>query len=263
MMHDHDFELIAAIAEGALDPEEQAAAEDLLTSCLVCSTDLQLQLEALAFLRLAPPMMMTDLERASLHRSVTEKLAPAARSVPSQARIPWFQRLLPAMAAAAALVAVVGVGSMLINGSGGADIADETTAAATAGDGQSVEEELAQNSSAAAEGVAEPTTTIALAAPNNSNIREYGAISAAELADIARQLTTFPETDDQGDFSRESLQSLSFGPALFCTDAALDEGSISAIGRATVDGEDAEIYRIDEKVNVYSIADCSLLHRFD
>jgi len=151
---------------------------------------------------------------------------------------------------------------MLINGSGDADTAAGTTAAATAGGGQPVEEELAQDSSAA-EGVAEPTTTMALAAPNNSNIREYGAISAAELADIASQLTTFPETDDPGDYSRESLQSLSFGPALVCTDAAFDEGSISAIGRATVDGDDVEIYRIDEKVNVYSSADCSLLHRFD
>ncbi len=48
MTHEHDFDLIAAIAEGGLGPARAAAAEALLESCQDCRTDLQLQREALA-----------------------------------------------------------------------------------------------------------------------------------------------------------------------------------------------------------------------
>lgn len=49
------------------------------------------------------------------------------------------------------------------------------------------------------------------------------------------------------------------GPALVCAEAALGEGTITSVGRATLDGNEVEIYRIDDRVAVYSTADCSLL----
>ena len=267
MMHEHDSHLIAAIAVGDLGAEEQAAAEARLEGCPVCTTDLQLQTEALAFLRTSPPIMMTDLERVSLHRSVAENLPPVSSPAVGQTKMPWFQRLMPAMAAAAALVAVVGVGSILVSGSGDADMAAGTTAAATAGNAEMAPaaEELAEDAggTALADGGEETTTTISFAAPGLAGIQEYGDISATDLEDIATQLKTLEAADDQSAYSRESLQGLPIEPALVCDDQALGEGSIIAIGRARVDGEDVEIYRIDELVDVYSAADCILLDRFD
>ncbi|MDR9450029.1 MAG: hypothetical protein RI637_02320, partial [Acidimicrobiia bacterium] len=110
-MHEHDFELIAAVAEGALSPTEQAAAEATLASCQDCRSDLELQREALAFIRTARPVKMTDLERAMIHRTVLAAVGPTSSTSLSKPSVPWLQRLMPAMAAAAALLVVVGVGS--------------------------------------------------------------------------------------------------------------------------------------------------------
>ena len=262
MMHEHDFDLIASIAEGELGPEEQAAAESLLGACPACRADLQLQREALAFLQAAPPVMMTDIERAALHKSVAGNLPPARRPSPTKTTAPWFQRLMPAMAAAAALMVVVGVGSVLVTGSGD-DLAAESTAAATAVDRQQApaEEELAEDSAgnALADGEAETTTTLASAAPGVSGIQEYGIISPTDLEDIVTQLKTLGAVDDEIFYSRESLELPTLEPALVCAETALSEGTVTAVGRATLDGDDVEIYRIDDLVAVYSTADCSLI----
>ena len=262
MTHEHDFDLIASLAQGDLDPEEQVAAEALLATCPECRADLQLQREALAFLQAGPPVMLSDFERAALHKSVAGRLPPFRRPVPTSTTAPWFQRLIPAMAAAAALVVVVGVGSVLVTGSGD-DMAAEPTAAATAADSQrtATEEELAQDSAgnALADGEAETTTTLAAAAPGLSAIQEYGIISAADLEDIVTQLKTIVATDDEIFYSGESLQLPEAGLALVCAEAALGEGTVTSVGRATLDGNEVEIYRIDDRVVVYSTADCSLL----
>jgi hypothetical protein len=266
MMHEHDFDLIASIAEGELGPDEQAAAEALLVACPACRADLQLQRQALAFLQAAPPVLMTDIERAALHKSVAENLPPARRPSSTKTNAPWFQRLMPAMAAAAALIVVVGVGSVLVTGSGD-DMADEPTAAATAVDRQQVpaEEELGEDSggNALADGAAEPTTTLALAAPGVSGIQEYGIISLTDLEAIVMQLKALGAADDEIFYSRESLQVPTIEPALVCAETALSEGTVTTAGRATLDGDAVEIYRIDDLVAVYSTADCSLIDEID
>jgi hypothetical protein len=170
---------------------------------------------------------------------------------------------MPAMAAAAALMVVVGVGSVLVTGSGD-DLAAESTAAATAVDRQQApaEEELAQDSAgnALADGEAETTTTLASAAPGVSGIQEYGIISPTDLEDIVTQLKTLGAVDDEVFYSRESLELPTLEPALECAETALSEGTVTAVGRATLDGDDVEIYRIDDLVAVYSTADCSLIN---
>ena len=262
MTHEHDFDLIDSIARGDLDPDEQAAAEALLATCPECRADLQLQREALAFLQAAPPVMLSDFERAALHKSIAGRLPPARRPAPASTTAPWFQRLIPAMATAAALVVVVGVGSVLVTGSGN-DMAAEPTAAATAADSQrtAAEEELAQDSAgnAFSDGEAETTTTFASAAPGLPAIQEYGTISSADLENIVTQLKTVDAAEDGVFYSPESLQFPAAGPALVCAETALGEGTIISVGRATLDGDDVEIYRIDDRVAVYSTADCSLL----
>ena len=263
MTHEHDFELILDIAGGAMGPDEQAAAEALLAPCEACRTDLQLQREALAALQTAPPVLMTDLERASLHRTVAGQFTPATRKTRRQPSLPWFQRLMPAMAAAAALLVIVGVGSILVDRTGGADVAAEatTTAAATNLDQADVREEAggaALNDEAAA-----TTTPPALAAPQVSNVEEYGSISSAALADIARQMKASQSAENGEAYSLDFLRSPAIEPSLVCEETASSEGRITAIGRATVDGEDVEIYGIDDLVKVYSTADCSLTSLFE
>ncbi|MDH3259398.1 MAG: hypothetical protein OEM81_00575 [Acidimicrobiia bacterium] len=263
MMHEHDFELIAAIAEGGLSPDEQAVAEASLASCEACSTDLQLQREALEALRGAAPVVMTDLERAGLHRSVAAQFAPAV--VKPKPAVPWFQRLMPAMAAAAALLVVVGVGSVLIDGGGSADSAAETTPVAGESLRTAAEEALPEVSGGAEfdASTGAPTSTMAALAPTASGIREYGSISVADLAEIAGRLDAFEEEDGANTYSANDLESLQLDSVMVCAEIALDEGQITVIGRAIVDGDGVEIYRINDLVKVYLISDCSLMDPFE
>lgn len=266
MIHKHDFELIAAIAEGGMDPDKQAVAEASLVSCEACSSDLQLQREALAAIHDAPPVAMTDLERAALHRSVAAALTPVNLRPDSKPIVPWFQRLMPAMAAAAALLVVVGVGSVLVNGTGDADTAAETTTVAGDSLRTAPDEELggASNDAQFEEAPAATTTTMAgFPAAEARIVQDYGAITGADLADIARRLDIDEQDDLAIEYSEGALQSLARDAALLCAEIALDEGLITTIARAVVDGDDVEIYLIDDIVQVYSTADCSLIDPFE
>ncbi len=265
MTHEHDFDVIAAIAEGDLGPAQQQAAEAQLESCQDCRKDLQLQREALVLLRSAPTVNMTDLERAAIRRGVAQHIGPEVLTSRLQPKTPWFQRLMPVMSAAAALLVVVGVGSVLVNGSNDAGSSSGTTSAAP-GDGAetSIAEEMAEMSGALSDEAVEPTTTtMAFGAPGVSNIQEYGPISRTDLADIATQLKTSEPTAAENAYSADDLRSLSLEPALVCADVAITDGSVTAIGRATVDGDPVEIYRIGDLVVVYSTTDCSLTDQFE
>lgn len=257
MMHEHDFELIAAIAEGELSPAEQAAAEATLASCENCRSDLELQREALAFIRAAGPVKMTDLERATIHRSVQAAVRPASPTSLSKPSVPWFQRLMPAMAAAAALLVVVGIGSVLVNGAGDADPVAETTTLAVESLRNATDDEMAEATGEGqlGDGADAPTTTMSMLAPAVSIVEDLGIVSRDRLKDLVVELTT-PLEQDQGaaySLDRESLE-----PALACFDVAAEDGSITFAARATVDGEQVEVYRVDGLVYVYLAADCSL-----
>ena len=262
MMHDHDFALIADLAEGRLSPAEQAAGEASLVSCEACTTDLQLQREALAALREAPTIRMTDLERAALHRNVAAELTPIRQRTDSTSKAPWFQRLMPAMAAAAALLVVVGIGSVLVDGAGDSDAAPETTATAE----QALPAAPQDESTGASEGAqfddaAQPTTTTAAAtAPAVSDVQRFGALTKTQLADLADRLGSSEETADVDGFDLRNMASL---PTLACGEVAAEEGTITAVGVASVDGEEVEIYRIEGLINVFSAADCTLIDPFE
>ncbi|HDK45730.1 MAG TPA: hypothetical protein ENG94_05560, partial [Actinobacteria bacterium] len=109
-MHDHDIERVAAVAEGRLTGSDLVAAEAAIASCDRCARDLEDQRLALTFMGQAAQPAMTQLERVSLHRAIRQATAPKSSR--------WV-RLAPAFAAAAALVAVLGVASLLGRGGGG------------------------------------------------------------------------------------------------------------------------------------------------
>jgi hypothetical protein len=87
-MHRHDFDLIAALAEGSLDDETEARA--LLESCEECQAEYRSQLEVLTILSSTPPAEMTELEKAALHRDLwTELRNPSAEAPAGRAWYSW------------------------------------------------------------------------------------------------------------------------------------------------------------------------------
>jgi bacterioferritin-associated ferredoxin len=109
-MHEHDIDRIAAVAEHRLSGQELAAAKAEIDACGECSRRLEEQHTAISLLKQAPPVAMTSIERARLHRAI--------RQAPSRSR--WM-RLAPAFAAAAALVVVV-ASAILPRGAGTATL---------------------------------------------------------------------------------------------------------------------------------------------
>lgn len=133
-MHNHDYELVMALAEGSLEPAAAASARAEIEACPECAADLELQVEGLRALQALPAAELTELEAARLQRSLREELGLRR----PEARRPAPRRRLPLAAlgtAAAVLVAVlaVGPGLNLIGGSDSSDTAEfsaATTAAA-------------------------------------------------------------------------------------------------------------------------------------
>lgn len=103
--HDHDPDLIMAIAAGAQVSDADRAA---IGACTDCATDLAAQQVALGALRAAPPAAVTELESARLLRRLDAELGhkrtPAAvRSAPTRRRFSWA----PAFSIAAVILALV------------------------------------------------------------------------------------------------------------------------------------------------------------
>ncbi len=129
-MHNHDYELIMALAEGSLDPAAEASARAEVEACPECAQDLELQIAGFEALQALPQAGLTELESARLHRDLRRELGITKH----EARPPAARSRLPLAAlgtAAAVLVAVVLVGPGL-NLIGGADSSSDTTSVVAA-----------------------------------------------------------------------------------------------------------------------------------
>lgn len=104
-MHDHDLDLIAALAEGSLGDETVARAR--METCSECRDEYRGQRAAIEFLASAPEVSMTEFERAGLHRDLWTELRnePVATN-----RSPWWYRW---SYVAAGLFVVVGLAGVL------------------------------------------------------------------------------------------------------------------------------------------------------
>lgn len=136
-MHEHNTDLIMALAEGRLEAEQTLGAEADISDCAQCSEDLSLQRRAIAALSAAPAVAMNDLERARLHRAVRDELGLGTASATSTAgartsvRDSRRFRLFTGLAGAAAvLIAFVVIVPGLTTGG---DDASATTTAASGG----------------------------------------------------------------------------------------------------------------------------------
>lgn len=124
-----DPDLIAALAEGRLDPAEAERVERELASDPGAVEALAAQRAALTALREAPPIHLSEVERAALRASIADAIgisAPAAASAVPR-RVPWSSIGIAA-AALVGLVAVVPVVGLL-NTSGDDATADTRIAA--------------------------------------------------------------------------------------------------------------------------------------
>lgn len=140
-MHEHERELIAALAEGSLEDETKARA--LLETSPEARVEYRLQLDALAALEGASPTEMTEVERARLHRELWTQVRADKAKTRSTAGIYGWSLVAAALFVVVGLAAVLG-GGMLGGqdaaetfseisdalGSPGADMATEETFAA-------------------------------------------------------------------------------------------------------------------------------------
>lgn len=235
-MHDHDLDLVAALAEGA-PPEDAGNAAELVESCPICRAEFQMQQQMRAGLRSLPPVELDAAERALLHRRVSaatgdRRRAPATRS--------WL-RLAPV---AAALALIVGVAAVLTSQG------NHTTSGS-----------VALDSKAAAPGVGsrgETTlTTVASVA---------GANATAELHTLANAGVPDLGTVDLDELLRR-LPSDGVAPAaLDSSPSCLAEaqGTVLRVAVATVDGREVVAFLVGgepEAVETYDPQGCTFVSR--
>ncbi len=152
-MHKHDLELIAEYAAGTLEDESEARAR--VESCHTCAQEFTAQNSILAELTGIGPALMTEYERARLHRDVwTELRSPADTAKPAMSS-PWWRSW--SFGAAAFVVVAVSLVGVMENFAGGDDSATlnaaefdsgadgtaDTRAEEAAGGGEQGEEALA------------------------------------------------------------------------------------------------------------------------
>ena len=121
-MRKHEIELIPALAEGTLDDETQARA--LIASSNKARIEYEGQKTALAALADVQPAVMSDIEKATLHRDTWTALK--TQPVAAKKTAPWYYRW---SYAAAGLFLVVGLVTVLnTDGFSGDDAATEELA---------------------------------------------------------------------------------------------------------------------------------------
>lgn len=231
-MHDHELDLIMALASGSLSGAELEAAEATIAACEGCATELAAQRLALQALHDAPAPALTELEAARMRRALRDELglvtpAPVTRET-RPARFSW-QRVSVALSAAAVLVLFIAIVPALDLFGGGADdaatVAFATTSAATEelrNQGElSSPDEAGDMTAAESAGGEEPTTTIAAPA-EAARIIDFGADPDLVLLQRASQ-RGLSETGDPANLLglEADLDSLDLDPSV---DICVDDG---------------------------------------
>ncbi len=127
-MHEHDQELIMALAEGTLDGAVAATAAAEIAACGECSADLELQRFALEAIAAAPDVYLTATESAQLHSNLAQQLGVTAPApVRPRRRFAWA-RWAPVAGVAAVFVLLVALGPGLMTAGDSDDASDEVVA---------------------------------------------------------------------------------------------------------------------------------------
>jgi hypothetical protein len=243
-MHKHDLDLIASFADGTIEDETEA--RDLVASCDECRAEYHSQLEVLEILAAAPPVAMSELEKAALHRDLWTEL----RSEPSTsaARAPWYRWAY----VAAGLFVVVGVAGALSRlpfgaGDASSDTFAEVSSALDGDAGQGGDIPLFDAPDAASGGEESVETTAAA---------ESLLLPFPELAEEARelrqsgsragQLMTDPVAIDQ------CLEKSGLGDHVVVEELELDQRYLVVMAR---EGS------TDQTVTFIALESCEIVHR--
>jgi hypothetical protein len=112
-MHEHDIDVIMALAEETLGDTDALAAEAAIAACSQCTADLALQRSALAIFTEVPRAYLTATESARLREAVRSDLHLA---VPERRAEGWRKRFpLGALAGAAAVLIAVVIAAPALN----------------------------------------------------------------------------------------------------------------------------------------------------
>ncbi len=238
-MHEHDQDLIAALAEGTLPPHEAAAARPDVLACSDCRPELELQQRALAALRTAPRPTLTELERARLRRAVLPDIREAAAPAPPH----WMARWMPAFAAAAVLVVAVGAAALL-RGAGGGDFeaALETTAPSEA----AAEAPPATIETAAVPEAVTDVNGVPYRATADVEVVDLGAVTLEEIEEQAAELSVsfFAAVDDASKVRRLQVEGVSCGDAVI--EDLSDQAEVAVVAIATVEGSPVEVIAVSD-----------------
>jgi hypothetical protein len=124
-MHEHDPDLVAALAEGSLSPADARTAETEIVACPRCAADLSSQRTAIEALRSLPGLHLAETERTNLRAAVADAINldleadPAPRARQRQRRsIPWPSVAVAALSVLAVVAIVPLVGTLTTSGSG-------------------------------------------------------------------------------------------------------------------------------------------------
>jgi hypothetical protein len=218
-MHDHDADLVAALAEGSLAAEAARSAASEIDACRECSTDLSAQRTALDAVAAAPIPALSTLEAAQLRSAVASELSiPVVPAVSGRRRRTPWGAIAVAAASLAGIVAIVPVLGLLSTTDGG-DAADtipvaleESAAETTAGndlraatgevDDAAVTPDIAEPASPAeaAESEFGPESTGAFAAeaPQAGQANDGAASPSDEPTTTEAAATTVPAGDREG-----------------------------------------------------------------
>jgi hypothetical protein len=245
-MHKHDLDLIASLADGSVDDETEARA--LVESCVECRAEYQSQLTVLEILTSTPSVMMSDLEKAALHRDLWTELRsePATRASGAS----WYRWAY----VAAGLLVTVGLAGVLNGqiGFGGADDSD-TFAEISSGLGQfsadGLEDAPASDTDAASGGGDEtvvPTTAAA----------ESLLLPFPELADQARALREDPKATTQEESEKDDidrcLERLDLADHVVVDELELDRRYLVVMAGDDVPDQSVTFVALDECEIVYT-----------
>ena len=273
-MDNYDPDLIFDLAAGLLPEDEARAAQAALSA--EGHAELEAQRAVLAAIVDAPPVAMTDLERAHLHRSVaaavaatTLELSPAAiASRPARRRrSAIWMRWASAAAVAATFIGVVAVGSQLGGGSShsaativsaGADATSTTLAAAGA-----LAPEATSLAASESAGGTDAVSDDRFLGEEARLLPEAPALSGADGSDLAA-VSTFLQ-----DLQRTSLAPIDDITALPCYAVAVEDDDLEIVDGFTVtypgpEGEpregigyaDAGTNTVDPIIRIYDLATC-------
>lgn len=268
-MNDRDLDLIMALAEGSLPPDEAAAAEAALDDA--SRAELAAHRQALAALSDLQPVALSSAERSALRAGVRAELRVGSAPVttPPPRPTPWYVRLLPALGAAAAVVFVIGIGLTSLNGGDDAGTAEmsadadagateATTAGTTASQLAGVEEAAptfseAGTTTAAAEAPAAESDFARMMLPD-----DLGEVSLTDQEGLADKVQR--AADDLVEFfpyTVSELPAAASEPGLLCWGPLIEDlrpGTlVDYMGQAVVDGQESEVYRTVDPDDVVHI----------